>query len=202
MHKTLRVMHATEVEGVELASYRLKGVAYSWFEMWEYSCEEGSSPARWSEFTDAFIDHFLPAETKADRVVEFETLKQGSRNVWEYHMEFVRLSKYAVHMLPTMEARVHRFVHGLSPLVINEAATAGLNSDMNYGRMVAFAQATKAQKLKLRMERESSSRARSAGNLGDSFGGGRSAFRGGSSGPSQSYAQSSASAPPSGHSQQ
>ncbi|XP_070057034.1 uncharacterized protein [Nicotiana tomentosiformis] len=73
---------------------------------------------------------------------------------------------------------------------------------MNYGRMVAFSQATEAQKLKLRMERESSSRARSAGNLADFFGGGRSAFRGGSSGPSQSYAQSSASAPPSGHGQQ
>uniref|UniRef100_A0A1S4C272 Serine/arginine-rich splicing factor RSZ22-like n=1 Tax=Nicotiana tabacum TaxID=4097 RepID=A0A1S4C272_TOBAC len=48
--------------------------------------------------------------------------------------------------------------------------------------MVAFAQATEARKLKLRLERESSSRARSVGNLGDSFGGGRSAFRGGSSG--------------------
>ncbi|XP_070032153.1 uncharacterized protein [Nicotiana tomentosiformis] len=73
---------------------------------------------------------------------------------------------------------------------------------MNYGRRVAFAQATEARKLKLRMERESSSRARSAGNLGDSFGGGRSASRGGSSGSSQSYAQSLASTPPSGHGQQ
>ena len=153
-------------------------------------------------YTTLFRTHFLPAETKEDRAVEFETLKQGSRNVWEYHMEFVRLSKYVVHMMPTMEARVRRFVQGLSPLVINEAATAALNSDMNYGKMVAFAQATEARKLKLRMERESSSRARSAGNLGDSFGGGRSAFRGGSSGPSQSYAQSSASALPSGHDQQ
>ncbi|XP_070043890.1 uncharacterized protein [Nicotiana tomentosiformis] len=104
MHKTLRVMHATEVEGVELASYRLKGVAYSWFEMWEDSCEEGSPPARWSEFADAFIDHFLPAETKADHAVKFETLKQGSRNVWEYHMEFVRLSKYAVYMISVRAA--------------------------------------------------------------------------------------------------
>ncbi|XP_070049447.1 uncharacterized protein [Nicotiana tomentosiformis] len=125
--------------------------------MWEDSREEGSPPARWSKFPDAFIDHFLPAETKADYVVEFETLKQGSRNVWEYHMEFVRLSKYDVHMMPTMEARVRRFVQGLSPLVINEAATAALNSDMNYGRMVAFAHAREARKLKLRMERESSS---------------------------------------------
>ncbi|XP_070055354.1 uncharacterized protein [Nicotiana tomentosiformis] len=144
MHKTLRVVRSTEMEGVELASYRLKGVAYSWFEMWEDSREEGNPPVRWSEFADGFIDHFLPAETKADRAVEFETLKQGSRNVWEYHMEFVRLSKYAVHMMLTMEARVRRFVQGLSPLVINEAATTALNSDMNYGRMVEFSQAMEA----------------------------------------------------------
>nr|XP_016502735.1 PREDICTED: uncharacterized protein LOC107820896 [Nicotiana tabacum] len=42
---------------------------------------------------------------------------------------------------------------------------------MNYGRMVAFSQATEARNLKLRMEEESSSRARSTGNFGDSFGG-------------------------------
>ncbi|XP_070056922.1 uncharacterized protein [Nicotiana tomentosiformis] len=81
MHKTLLVMHATEMEGVELASYRLKGVAYSWFELWEESREEGSPPARSGEFTDAFMDHFLPAETKAARAAEFKSLKQGSLNV-------------------------------------------------------------------------------------------------------------------------
>ncbi|XP_070051026.1 uncharacterized protein [Nicotiana tomentosiformis] len=104
--------------------------------------------------------------------------------------------------MPTMEARVCRFVKGLCPLVINEATTAALNYDMNYGRMVAFSQATESRKLKLRMERESSSRARSAGNFGDSFGGGILAFWGGSAGPSQSYAQNSASSPPTGHGQQ
>ncbi|XP_070046847.1 uncharacterized protein [Nicotiana tomentosiformis] len=54
------------------------------------------------------------------------------------------------------------------------------------------------------MERENNSKARSAGNFGSSSGGGggRSAFRGGSSGPSQSFAESSVSAPPSGPSQQ
>nr|XP_009793884.1 PREDICTED: uncharacterized protein LOC104240707 [Nicotiana sylvestris] len=93
-------------EGVELASYRLKGVVYSWFEMWEDSREEGSPPTRWTEFADAFIDHFLPAESKASRATEFETLKQGSKGVLEYHMEFACLSMYAIHMMPTMEARV------------------------------------------------------------------------------------------------
>ncbi|XP_070004631.1 uncharacterized protein [Nicotiana sylvestris] len=197
MHKTLRVMRATETEGVELAAYRLKGVAYSWFELWEDSREEGHPPARWSEFPDAFIDHFLSAETRAARSAEFENLRQGNRSVWEYHMEFARLTKYAIYMLPTMEAKVHRFVQGLNYLTINESSTAALNSDMNFGKMVAFAQAIENRKLMNRIEREGSSKARSTGNMRESLGGGRSACRGGSSGPSQSIAQSSASAPPS-----
>ncbi|XP_070034784.1 uncharacterized protein [Nicotiana tomentosiformis] len=193
-------MRATETEGVELASYRLKGVAYSWFEMWEDSREEWSPPTRWSEFADAFIDHFLPAETKVARVVEFETLKVGSKSVWEYHMEFVRLSKYDVHMMPTMEARVRRFLQGLSPLVINEAATSALNSDMNYGKMVAFAQATEARKLKHRMERKAQSSSPTAATSsthplarGSSAPAGRGTTRGGaqsSGGPSRFYAMS------------
>ncbi|XP_070045137.1 uncharacterized protein [Nicotiana tomentosiformis] len=172
MHKTLRVMHATEIDGVELGSYCLKGVVYSWFELWEESREEGSPPARWGEFTDAFMDHFLPTETKAACAVDFEILKQGSMNVWEYHMEIARLSKFAIHMFPTMEARVRRFVQGFSPLVINEASIAALNSDMNYGKMVVFSQATETRKLKNIMERQSNSKAWSAGNFGGSSVGG------------------------------
>ncbi|XP_070046469.1 cytochrome P450 76A2-like [Nicotiana tomentosiformis] len=62
--------------------------------------------------------------------------------------------------------------------------------------MVAFAQATETRKLKNRMEHQSSSKAPSTSNFGGSSGGGggRSAFRGGSSGLSQSVAQSSMSA--------
>ncbi|XP_070045355.1 uncharacterized protein [Nicotiana tomentosiformis] len=143
------------------------------------------------------MDHFLPAETKAVRAAESESLKQGSMNVWEYHMEFAHLSKYAIHIFPTMEARVHRFAQGLRPLVINKASTTALNSDMNYGMMVAFAQAIETRKLKNKIERQSNSKARSADNLDGS----RSAFLGGSSGPSQSFAQSSMSAQSSGPSQ-
>ncbi|XP_070004209.1 uncharacterized protein [Nicotiana sylvestris] len=154
MHKTLRVMHATETNGVELAAYHLKGVPYVWFELWEDSREEGSPPTRWSEFFDAFIDHFLPAESRAACAVEFENMKQGSMSVSEYHMEFARLSKYNIHILPTMETRVRRFVQGLNPLTINEASIVALNSNMNYGKMVAFSQATENRKLKNRMERE------------------------------------------------
>ncbi|XP_070032211.1 uncharacterized protein [Nicotiana tomentosiformis] len=108
-------MRATEIEAVELASYLLKEVAYSWFELWEESREEGIPPAKWSEFADAFMDHFLPVETKASHAAEFENLIQGRKSGWEYHIEFTHLSKHAIHMMPTVEARVRRFVQGLSP---------------------------------------------------------------------------------------
>ncbi|XP_070026142.1 uncharacterized protein [Nicotiana sylvestris] len=188
MYKTIRVMKATEMEGVELASYRLRGAAYSWFKMWEDSRGEERPPARWDEFVDAFMDHFLPAETMAARATEFEVLKQGSISVWEYHMEFVRLSKYAPQLVSTMGDRVWRFVQGLSPLVVNEAATAALHSDMNYGKIVGFAQATEARKLKIRAEREtatSSACPPAPAGRGEIRGGAR-----GSSGPSQFYALS------------
>ncbi|XP_070032287.1 uncharacterized protein [Nicotiana tomentosiformis] len=164
--------------------------------MWEDSHEEGSPPARWSEFANAFIDLFFPAETKEARAAEFESLKQGSMSVWEYHMRFACLSKYAIYMLPTMEARVRRFVQGLSPLVMNEASTVALNYDINYGKIVEFAKSKETRKLKNRMEREGSNKARSAGNFSGTSGGGggRSSFRRGSLGPSQSFAHSSVSA--------
>nr|XP_009799905.1 PREDICTED: uncharacterized protein LOC104245901 [Nicotiana sylvestris] len=121
----------------------------------------------WSEFAYAFIDNFLTAETRAACAAEFKNLKQGNRSAWEYHMKFVRLSKYVIHKFPTVEARVRRLVQGLNPLTINEASTATLNSNMNYGKMVEFAQATKNRNLKNKMESEGNSKARSTGNMGD-----------------------------------
>ncbi|XP_075102006.1 uncharacterized protein LOC142177415 [Nicotiana tabacum] len=96
MHKTLQVMRVTETEGVELASYLLKEVAYSWFELWEESREEGSPSVKWGEFTDAFIDHFLLAETKPAHAAEFENLRQGrfgpgvKKRFWQDLDEMVR----------------------------------------------------------------------------------------------------------------
>ncbi|XP_075077312.1 uncharacterized protein LOC107796314 [Nicotiana tabacum] len=164
--------------------------------MWEDYRGEGRPPTRWDKFVDAFMDHFLPAETMAAHDTEFEVLKQGIISVWEYHMEFVRLSKYAPKLVSTIDARVRWFVQCRSPLVVNKAAIAALHLDMNYGKIVWFAQATEARKLKIRAEMESSSRARSAGHSG------RLVSGRGPSRPSKSYAQSSASAPPSVHSYQ
>lgn len=108
----------------------------------------------------------------------------------EYHIRFAHVSKCAFYMFPTMEARVRHFMQGLSPLAINKASIGVLNSDMNYTKMVAFSQATKTRKLKNRMERQGSNKAYSMENFNSTSGssGGRSAFGGGPSWQSQSFA--------------
>nr|XP_009799878.1 PREDICTED: uncharacterized protein LOC104245878 [Nicotiana sylvestris] len=45
MQRTLRVMHASNTESVELASYRLRDVAVQWYETWESSKGTNASPA-------------------------------------------------------------------------------------------------------------------------------------------------------------
>nr|XP_009767253.1 PREDICTED: uncharacterized protein LOC104218450 [Nicotiana sylvestris] len=72
----------------------------------------------------------------AAHATEFEVIKQSSMSVWEYHMEFVRLSKYAPQLVSIMDARVRRFVQGLSPLVVKEVATTALHSDINCGKIL------------------------------------------------------------------
>ncbi|XP_070036643.1 uncharacterized protein [Nicotiana tomentosiformis] len=69
MYKTLRVMRATKTEAMELASYRLKEVAYSWFELWEESCGgkstfrgESSGPSQSFAQSSAFAPASGPSQ--------------------------------------------------------------------------------------------------------------------------------------------
>ena len=48
--KITLIMHVSEEESVELASYRLKDIAHDWVVMWEKSRGENAAPVTWSEF--------------------------------------------------------------------------------------------------------------------------------------------------------
>ncbi|XP_070055002.1 uncharacterized protein [Nicotiana tomentosiformis] len=75
MKRTLRVIKATTIESVELASYRLRDNAINWYESWELSRGKGALPAVWKEFTKAFLRHYLPPELRRARVDRFLTLR-------------------------------------------------------------------------------------------------------------------------------
>ena len=50
-------MHVSGKEALELAAYKLKGVAILWYEAWKQSRETNAS-AMWKEFKKAILYHF------------------------------------------------------------------------------------------------------------------------------------------------
>ena len=56
MKKITQIMHMIEEESVEVASYRLKDVAYDWVQMWNTGREKDTAPVTWQLFQDSFLD--------------------------------------------------------------------------------------------------------------------------------------------------
>ena len=55
-------MHVSGTEAIELATYRLKGVAILWYEAWKQTKGIDAPLITWKEFKEAFLDHYLPLE--------------------------------------------------------------------------------------------------------------------------------------------
>ncbi|XP_070030294.1 uncharacterized protein [Nicotiana sylvestris] len=152
--KIFRVMHATDTE-VELATYQLKDVANTWYEIWEESRGEDVAPTTWKEFVDAFLEHFLPIEVLKAKALEFERLRQNDMSVNEYYLKFVSLAKYAQEMVRDMRARVRRFVLGLSNDLFVNANIVAQNNDMTITKMVSIVQGNEDRlKEEARLQRE------------------------------------------------
>ena len=197
IQRTLDVMHVSGKEAVELATYRLKGVAILWYEAWKQSRGTDAPSAIWKEFKKAFLDHYLPLEIREARADQFLNLHQGNMSVREYSLQFNSLSRYAPNVVATMEDRVHRYVDRLDSYLVRDCTIASLNKDMDIARMQAFAQKLEDQKQRRRAqesERGQSKRAKSTGQFSQSQGEFKPRFSNRPPRPSFSY--STASAPP------
>ncbi|XP_070014155.1 uncharacterized protein [Nicotiana sylvestris] len=106
VHRTLRVMHASDTEAVEVASYQLRDLVVFWYDSWERSRGPNTPPAMWNEFFEAFLHHYLLVEIRRDRADKFLNLRQGNMSVQEYSMQFDSLTRYAPHMVTEMSDRV------------------------------------------------------------------------------------------------
>ncbi|XP_070048497.1 uncharacterized protein [Nicotiana tomentosiformis] len=148
MQRNLRVMKATASELVELASYKLQDVAVNWYESWELSRGEDAPPVVWQEFTEVFLHHYLPPELRRARFDRFLTLRQGNMSVREYSLQFDLLARYAPTIVSKMEDRVHRFMMGLEPHLLNDYMLVSLQADMDISRIQAYAQGVEERKQK------------------------------------------------------
>ena len=126
MLRTLRLIHDSDTESVELASYRLRDVSIQWYTVWMASRGANASPPVWQEFVDAFLRHYMPPEVRRARADKFLNLRQGSMSATEYSLRFNSLARYASAMVADMGDRVHRFVKGLGPHLMDKCLTASL----------------------------------------------------------------------------
>ena len=60
-------MHISGKEALDLATYRLKGVAILWYEAWKKSRGTNSPSATWKEFKKALLVHYPPLEIREAR---------------------------------------------------------------------------------------------------------------------------------------
>ena len=54
VEKIFCVIHATNVEGVEFASYQLQDVTYQWYEEWDRARGDVEESSLWENFSNAF----------------------------------------------------------------------------------------------------------------------------------------------------
>ncbi|XP_033515651.1 uncharacterized protein [Nicotiana tomentosiformis] len=147
-------MYATKAESLELVSYRLQDLAAGWYRTWELSKETHAPPTSWREFSEAFLKHYMLVETKRARVNNFLNLHQGSMSAKEYDLQFNSLARYTPTIVANMEDRVHRYVVGLGPHLINEYMTVELQPGMDIARMQAYAENLEVRKEQQQDEQE------------------------------------------------
>ncbi|XP_070004165.1 uncharacterized protein [Nicotiana sylvestris] len=89
-------------------------MANTWYETLLLGRPAGAAALTWDEFTKLFKNHFLPDSLMQQYARDFERLVQTpDMDVSTYNTKFCKLAIYALHLVPTEEARVQRFVDGL-----------------------------------------------------------------------------------------
>ncbi|XP_059316215.1 uncharacterized protein LOC132067103 [Lycium ferocissimum] len=155
-------MHASDIEAVELASYKLRDVAVYWYSTWVASREVNAPPPAWQEFVDVFLRQYLSSEIRQARADRFLNVRQGNMSAREYSLHFNSLSRYAPAMVADMGDRVHRFVNRLGPHLVD---------DMDISHNQAHAQNLEERQQQRRSERDYnrgySKRARSSGAISE-----------------------------------
>ncbi|XP_049381240.1 uncharacterized protein LOC125845750 [Solanum stenotomum] len=124
-------------------------------------------PAKWEDFSEAFLAHYLPREVREALLDQFINLKQGTMSVMDYSHRFNSLARYAPDIVRTMRARVHRYVDGLADHLIRDCRVAPLSDDVDISRIQAFAQTTEDLSKRIhdtRRDKEQSKRARTMGS--------------------------------------
>ena len=77
-------------EKTELASYKLKDVAQTWYIKWRDNVPLRGDPLTWAILKTSFLDFFFTREMREYKATEFINLRQGGKSVHDYPLEFIK----------------------------------------------------------------------------------------------------------------
>ncbi|XP_070046373.1 uncharacterized protein [Nicotiana tomentosiformis] len=113
-YEAIRNMGIVETNGVNFTAFQMTGSAKKWWRDYLLTRQAGSPALTWDQFSQLFIEKFLPIILREERRCRFVHLQQGSMTVTQYETHFVDLDRHAVLMLPTERERVRRFMDGFA----------------------------------------------------------------------------------------
>jgi hypothetical protein len=131
MEKLLKVLHYTDSQKVEYATFTLEGPAERWWAGTEVLLkEELGENARitWDKFKEVFNETYFPEVVSDRKAREFFDLVQGSMTVEEYAVKFIDLSRFAPHLIPDEHKKVTKFQKGLNDKIRPHILAAGVNT--------------------------------------------------------------------------
>ncbi|KAK8665350.1 hypothetical protein V6N13_005520 [Hibiscus sabdariffa] len=99
----------------------LDGNAHVWWESVVTSVS--ADRLTWEFFRDRFKSRFIGERFLRRMKQEFQNLRQGSRTVAEYELEFLRLLQYGSSLVPTESDRCQKFREGLRIDILKQVAT-------------------------------------------------------------------------------
>ncbi|OMO58913.1 reverse transcriptase [Corchorus capsularis] len=126
IEKAFAAQAVSDEQKIPFASYQLKGVASDWWQSVENLLEK---PILWDVFKREYYKKYFPNSVRLQMQGEFYSLKQGSRTVSGYEMEFSRLMRFAPDSFKNDDvAKAQRFLFRLNPRLQHEVKSFELTT--------------------------------------------------------------------------
>ncbi|KAK9938756.1 hypothetical protein M0R45_015477 [Rubus argutus] len=109
------MVECTPVELRMIGTHSLEGDARFWWD----TVRRATPPMAlglmdWNTFKGIFLDKYFPQVEKDKKETEFIQLVQEKMTVTEYETKFIKLSRFAPHMIDTPDKKARRFIGGLN----------------------------------------------------------------------------------------
>ncbi|XP_070046523.1 uncharacterized protein [Nicotiana tomentosiformis] len=113
-HKVLRNMGIVETKRDDFVVFHMTDSAKRWWRDYVLTRPAGLPSLTWDQFSQLFLEKFIPFTPREEYHRQFERLQQGSMTVIQYETRFVHLARHAIGLFPTERERVRRFIDGLN----------------------------------------------------------------------------------------